>query len=429
MYQNEEEDNYSEDNAGAYTDESTETEENASEADDPASYTVRMCSDYRVVRGKIKWRVSNINKRIRKARRHQPFGSPVFSVKDLEAQTDYKFRMAVYLKGVRDEQQSADHISVFLVSANGDCGVLVKYRFFLVGSDGRRHHRSQSYTSYFGDPSDAWGETELVPKSLLKEQNTRLLQGDSIVLACQLEIRFANDHVEGELDPRETRRARATLASSLYAQTKTGGLTDVVVICAEQRFPCHQTVLTARSDVFRAMFEHKDLIESIRGEIRVDDISPEAMEKMLEFMYLDSVAEVGPHAAELFVAADKYNITELKECMEDAMAKSLSVENVADVIILVHHHGCTGGLDKIAGEFAKRHMADVMMTESWSIIAKSYRTVADNLVQFPVDFSRKRSHEEVGTDTTSRIVEYLPPGNNSVRSLELLAKAASVKLD
>lgn len=73
----------------------------------------------------------------------------------------------------------------------------------------------------------------------------------------------------------------------------------------KQLFPAHKAVLAAQSPVFEAMFSHKDSKETQEGRVELIDISGEAVQQMLQYLYTGKVDQVDKYALELFVAADK----------------------------------------------------------------------------------------------------------------------------
>jgi hypothetical protein len=46
---------------------------------------------------------------------------------------------------------------------------------------------------------------------------------------------------------------------------------DCVIECGTQEFLVHKFILMAHSDVFRAMFSHKETMESVESRIRVNN--------------------------------------------------------------------------------------------------------------------------------------------------------------
>ena len=64
-------------------------------------------------------------------------------------------------------------------------------------------------------------------------------------------------------------------------------MSDVTLKCEEKTFPCHKVILAARSDVFEAMFSHKDTKEDATNEVEIVDLDSETLGHMLQFVYTD----------------------------------------------------------------------------------------------------------------------------------------------
>jgi hypothetical protein len=72
----------------------------------------------------------------------------------------------------------------------------------------------------------------------------------------------------------------------------------------------------ANSDVFRAMFSHKNTKEAHEGRIQINDSTPTAVHQMLIYMYtgeLPKEYDIETDAAPLIKIANKYQIESLIE--------------------------------------------------------------------------------------------------------------------
>ena len=97
---------------------------------------------------------------------------------------------------------------------------------------------------------------------------------------------------------------------------------DVTIDCDGQSFPCHRSILALSSPVFSAMFSHSETTECTTKTVRVEDMSAAAMEAFLAFLYTSSVEGLKKHAKELAMAAEKYQIDELKMLALNEMDRS-----------------------------------------------------------------------------------------------------------
>ena len=78
--------------------------------------------------------------------------------------------------------------------------------------------------------------------------------------------------------------------------------------------------------------------------VEIGDMEPLVMRHFLHFLY------TGEHGAaldvqlakDLFIAADKYQVQQLKSFCEAFMSKNLTPENVPYVMVLAHLHACAG---------------------------------------------------------------------------------------
>ena len=107
---------------------------------------------------------------------------------------------------------------------------------------------------------------------------------------------------------------------------------DFKINCGGKVFDCHKIVLSCQSDVFEAMFANTNMTEANAGEVQIDDIDPEAMETMLDFLYHEEIKDVNLINTKLLFAADKYNVVELVKICIEHLKKSLNQENALDVL-------------------------------------------------------------------------------------------------
>lgn len=76
--------------------------------------------------------------------------------------------------------------------------------------------------------------------------------------------------------------------SKISSYLRQGFLCDVVFICGngqiKQRIAAHRLVVATLSDYFRAMFE-SNMLETKQREIVINDIDPDALEKLILYAY------------------------------------------------------------------------------------------------------------------------------------------------
>ncbi len=115
---------------------------------------------------------------------------------------------------------------------------------------------------------------------------------------------------------------------------------DVTLVCGEKEFPVHKAILSARSKVFQAMFEHK-MLENERSRVEIEDIDGEIMFEILRFIYTGKTQNMDKLADALLPAADKYCLERLKVQCEAMLCTTIDRDNVADTLILADLHSAT----------------------------------------------------------------------------------------
>merc|ERR1711924_29080 len=137
--------------------------------------------------------------------------------------------------------------------------------------------------------------------------------------------------------------ARDNLVHDLRALFDSGILADVDVCVGDVRIPAHSAILAARSKFFAAALQ-APMKEKAKGEIILQDVDPVVVRWVLRFLYtcdLDfaSVQENGCLLA-LLQAADRFQVPLLEEACAKAVAATINVDNVSDLLLAADSMSC-----------------------------------------------------------------------------------------
>ena len=270
------------------------------------------------------------------------------------------------------------------------------------------HYNSAEELDYFVEPA-------LVKMSILNERENKVLQQrlQSIPSCYHVEFKFSKDEIitseYQQLDGTFTFYCKilshamkskpiSSLADSpTLAVDCTGGLSshleelfnefdmsliDVNFTIGGREFPAHKVILAARSEAFAAMFQHP-MKEQSTNLVKIEDIEPEVFQELLRFIYTGrvSTATMESMAANLFIAADKYLLDELKTECENHLLHHLSPDNC--VVLLL-----TGDLTnpaeplKEAAKYLRRFPNEVMATDGWKKIKQENPVLLCDIQQF-----------------------------------------------
>lgn len=101
---------------------------------------------------------------------------------------------------------------------------------------------------------------------------------------------------------------------------------DCVLKIKGKEFPCHRLVLAACSPYFRAMFL-TDLEESRKKEIDLEDVDPDVMEKILNYIYTSEIEITEKNVQDIFSVANMLQIPSIFTVCVSFLQKKLCLSN------------------------------------------------------------------------------------------------------
>lgn len=126
------------------------------------------------------------------------------------------------------------------------------------------------------------------------------------------------------------KRSNATALTALGRMLTEGLHTDIIINASDGSTGAHRAVLAARSPVFHSMFSH-DLKEKELSTINISDMSIEAVQAFLSYIYGNiQHEEFLTHRLVLLRAADKYDVSDLKEACHDSLLEDINAKNVLE---------------------------------------------------------------------------------------------------
>lgn len=134
--------------------------------------------------------------------------------------------------------------------------------------------------------------------------------------------------------------AQEQLITDLENLYKSKKFADVILVAQEgQEFSAHRALLSARSPIFAAMFEHESTKEALEGRVVIEDVRAEVLDLLLNFLYtgkVDKTFAIGNEelAVELLAAADKYQIESLKTICGEQLAAQLTLQSMFHFLLV-----------------------------------------------------------------------------------------------
>uniref|UniRef100_A0A8C5Y645 BTB domain-containing protein n=1 Tax=Microcebus murinus TaxID=30608 RepID=A0A8C5Y645_MICMU len=207
-------------------------------------------------------------------------------------------------KGLDDE--SKDYLSLYLLLVScPKSEVRAKFKFSLLNAKREETKAMESQRAY-----------RFVRDFLLDEMT-------SLHYFCEVSVVQDSVNISGHTNTNTLKVPECRLAERFR-------FTDCSFFVRGQEFKAHKSVLTARSPVFNAIKQ--------KNRVEINDLDPEVFKEMMRFVYTGKAPNLDKMADNLLAAADKYALERLKVMCEEALCSNLSVENVADTLVLADLH-------------------------------------------------------------------------------------------
>jgi len=168
------------------------------------------------------------------------------------------------------------------------------------------------------------------------------LEGDYLKIVCEIEV------IEASMSSMIHHKQFIKDLDHLFLDQTNNY--DVTLTCGEKVFYCHKWMLSARSPVFKAMFQ-SNMKENELGTVEIEDIQQEAFSEFLNYIYTGSISlSFDKYGKELLAVADKYQVDKLKRACEKELISKLDDENCSEMIVMAESNKAMK-LKKAAFEF------------------------------------------------------------------------------
>ena len=229
----------------------------------------------------------------------------------------------------------SDKVGIFIVMsdcADKKCTVHASKIIDVIKPAGGRVTIGSSQTvSPFSLTSGAWGYSTEYTRAELLNEATGLVRDDTLQLEAQLLVVPKTPVAEIIKDPAAGEHPLAAVGTKLL---ESGLHADVTVLLeGGDEMRLHRCLLAAASPVFRAMFEHK-MVEATEGRVLLDQMPAAVFRHLVGWCYEGRFAVPADLLAPVLLAADRFDLGALAERCVDALAAGLSIDNLAERLLL-----------------------------------------------------------------------------------------------
>ncbi|XP_054264477.1 speckle-type POZ protein B-like [Macrosteles quadrilineatus] len=310
------------------------------------------------------WTISNFSYCNQKT--GERINSPLFSSKCNDTE---KWFLRLYPRGA--DEESKNYISIYLFLATSKkLEVMARFKFSIVNGFGKvvKEMESQGRADIFVYEK-GWGFSKFIKRDTFFDLENQVLNDDKLTIFCEVSIVTAPVSVFGNKEIK-FKVPEPKLEDDYEQLLSDHRFSDVTLSANGKQFKAHKAILAARSRVFAAMFDHC-MEEGQLNHVTIKDVDHATLGELLRFIYSGRVKDINKIAFDLLAAADKYDLKRLKIMCEETLYKSISFDNVLDILILADLHSAVN-LKSQAIKFVCEHAKDIINTEGWNFMVKSH---------------------------------------------------------
>jgi len=273
------------------------------------------------------------------------------SIKPVASDPSIVFRIRLHPQGNKESNKDFTFFQVFCSNTQ------TRYRAKFTVHNSRNEEIA---TTVYTGQQQLHGYFEYIRRDALLNY---LLPSDELQLLLELVITFDTVTKSCYTRPTQVEPKHQEVAKDLEGIYREGKLTDFLIIAGGREISCHKAILAARSPFFAAMFaEHTE--EAKQKRVRFDDLDYDVVDEMLHYIYSGTSPNLKDMAPDLLAAADRFQLTGLKDMADQVLRVSLNNENACRVLVLADMHGAKE-LKLEAVRYVAQNKTQVIQTDGW----------------------------------------------------------------
>lgn len=223
-------------------------------------------------------------------------------------------------------------------------------------------------------------EINFIDSKILFNNANQYLLNDKLTLVCEVWDYKSFSNISGGIAlDRDNINNNYSLTKELTNLFQKGEFSDIILQAKDKQFKAHKLILAAGSTVFAAMFRHQ-LEEQKSNCITIDDIEPDVLGEMLDFIYSGQASQLTQMARELLAVAEKYDLKILKHQCEHEISKTLSIDTAVEILLLADHYRAEV-LRAQTIEFIKGHAKTILKSPEWKLIKSKHSSLSEEITE------------------------------------------------
>ena len=172
-----------------------------------------------------------------------------------------------------------------------------------------------------------------ISEAELEAGSSKYTYNDSLTIFCKVTVHMVN-HKPNHVTDTIPSTSKVNLAKFLNddRNSRWRSFTDATIECGSHKFEVHRVVLAAHSAFFRAKIKRWETEEKTIDKSDLDYFD------VWNFMYTGKIDIPERKTSDFLVAADKYQLIDLKELCEKALLKTLTDYNALQLLDLARKY-------------------------------------------------------------------------------------------
>ena len=195
-----------------------------------------------------------------------------------------------------------------------------------------------------------------------------LIDSMCVTFNCEIKVLLLDNPVHVHQQLSSVQVPEFNLGKIMEENRRKNIFTDITLVAADKKeFRAHKLILVAQSNFFETRFssrwQDQKSAES-SDKVELADVPGTVMEVMLSYMYTGEVAAIEEVAISVLPFAEEYGLEGLRKMCEQSLAKSLTSDNVVDLLITANAHNALD-LKKVSMDYISSNVVSVRKSEGW----------------------------------------------------------------
>ena len=311
--------------------------------------------------------------------------SPVFCTPN--EFVDLEWRMSLYPRGKIPDETKENYLSLYIESLN-DMKLTATIVLSILNVKGEKVIEKTLLNKVFQPTVKSFGYRHFIDRNYVLDESNGIYVNDTLTVLCEItldanlcEEEFTTEDEDDESQIEELKR-RLKEFDDFERLFESGEFSDVIFTADGEKLPVHKSILSTRSPVFKAMFNH-NVLEKHQPVIDLKDIRYKALKELFRFMYSGKVNDLDEIAIDLLIAAEKYHLNSLKDICEKHLYSDISTNNAVEYLKLADTYNATQLKSKTI-DFIASHSEEIIDSQDLQLLGDLHRNVISELFRATV---------------------------------------------